>query len=118
VSAFALASAWLLFALGGTNILLGLIFRERGRERRSIFAWRERARDLLPPLSVAGVKVDPVDAAERAAALVREKGWLSRQDTAASSDAEKAGAGAGAPERAFSGKGFGRQGERAAALGG
>jgi hypothetical protein len=110
VDTFALVSSWFLFTLGCINILLGLVFREKVKERRSIFAWRERAKDVLPPVNVAGVRVDPIDAAERAAVFVREKGWLSRANSGTTAIGNEADS--------KSGLGFGRQGEKAAALGG
>ncbi|PCH37677.1 hypothetical protein WOLCODRAFT_160952 [Wolfiporia cocos MD-104 SS10] len=51
VDDFTLVAAFLLFALGCVNIFLGLVFRERAKPRRALFAWRERvkdAKDILP----------------------------------------------------------------------
>lgn len=48
VDDFALVSAFFLFALGCLNILLGLIFREHAKSKRSILSWREHARNGLP----------------------------------------------------------------------
>ena len=48
VDDFTLVAAFFLFALGCLNIVLGLIFRERAKERRSIMSWRAEARGVLP----------------------------------------------------------------------
>ncbi|ETW79823.1 hypothetical protein HETIRDRAFT_477443 [Heterobasidion irregulare TC 32-1] len=48
VDDFALVSAFFLFSLGCLNILLGLIFREHAKSKRSIFSWREHAHSGLP----------------------------------------------------------------------
>ncbi|KAH8112054.1 hypothetical protein DFH11DRAFT_535678 [Phellopilus nigrolimitatus] len=49
VDDFALVSAFFLFALGCLNILIGLIFREKGKDKRSITGWRnEKKKGLLP----------------------------------------------------------------------
>jgi len=49
VDDFALVSAFFLFSLGCLNIFLGLIFRERAKTKRSLTAWREHAKGVLPP---------------------------------------------------------------------
>ncbi|KAI0791002.1 hypothetical protein C8Q75DRAFT_758892 [Abortiporus biennis] len=48
VDEFSLVAAFFLFAVGCLNILLGLIFRESAKSRRSITGWREGDRDILP----------------------------------------------------------------------
>lgn len=48
VDDFTLVAAFFLFALGCLNILLGLIFRERAKQRRSIMSWRAEAKGVLP----------------------------------------------------------------------
>ena len=45
---FALVSAFFVFALGCVNILLGLIFRERAKTKRSVSGWKESKKDILP----------------------------------------------------------------------
>ncbi|KAG6817770.1 hypothetical protein H0H87_003178 [Tephrocybe sp. NHM501043] len=48
VDDFTLVSAFFLFALGCVNMLLGLIFRESAKEKRSITSWRAEAKKVLP----------------------------------------------------------------------
>lgn len=48
VDDFTLVAAFFLFALGCVNMLLGLVFRESAKWRRSILAWREQAKGILP----------------------------------------------------------------------
>ncbi|KAI5119560.1 hypothetical protein M0805_005624 [Coniferiporia weirii] len=49
VDDFALVSAFFLFALGCLNILVGLIFREKAKDKRSVTSWRnEKKKGLLP----------------------------------------------------------------------
>ncbi|EMD38243.1 hypothetical protein CERSUDRAFT_113404 [Gelatoporia subvermispora B] len=48
VDDFTLVTAFMLFALGCVNMLLGLIFRDSAKARRSITAWREQAKGILP----------------------------------------------------------------------
>ncbi|KAG7448326.1 uncharacterized protein BT62DRAFT_1004130 [Guyanagaster necrorhizus] len=48
VDDFTLVSAFLLFSIGCLNMLLGLIFRESAKEKRSISAWRSGAKGILP----------------------------------------------------------------------
>ena len=45
---FSLVSAFLLFSIGCLNIILGLIFRESAKKKRSIVGWREEAKGILP----------------------------------------------------------------------
>jgi len=45
VDQFALISAFSLFSVGCLNMLLGLVFRNSGRYRRSLYAYRERSED-------------------------------------------------------------------------
>jgi hypothetical protein len=85
VDEFTLVSAFFLFSIGCLNILVGLIWREKVKTRRSLTAWKDRADDVLPTRAVS--KLDK----------------FSRSGTVTSST-----------ER--SGYGFGRQGEKAAAL--
>ncbi|KAI0092305.1 hypothetical protein BDY19DRAFT_592991 [Irpex rosettiformis] len=48
VAEFPLVSAFLVFSIGCLNILLGLIFRERVKTKRSIRKWKEGNKDVLP----------------------------------------------------------------------
>ncbi|KDR73702.1 hypothetical protein GALMADRAFT_72285 [Galerina marginata CBS 339.88] len=51
VDDFTLVSAFFLFALGCLNMLLGLIFRESAKSKRSITSWRAEAKGILPTTS-------------------------------------------------------------------
>ncbi|KAI9571923.1 hypothetical protein HD554DRAFT_2168731 [Boletus coccyginus] len=98
---FPLVTAFLLFSVGCANMLVGLIFREKAKDKRSILSWRERGKDVLPS-HVRGVDIRPVTGALSSV--------LSRD--------EKAGDPSRTPSDASSrsGMGFGRQGEKAAGL--
>lgn len=48
VGDFPLVTAFFLFSVGCVNILVGLIFREKVKDKRSILSWRERGKDVLP----------------------------------------------------------------------
>jgi len=48
VDEFALISAFFLFSVGCLNMLLGLIFRESSKRKRSLSAYRERTESVLP----------------------------------------------------------------------
>jgi hypothetical protein len=50
VDDFTLVAAFFLFSLGCLNILLGLIFGVKARQKRSIRAWRSDPNDVLPPV--------------------------------------------------------------------
>ncbi|KAF9238681.1 hypothetical protein BU15DRAFT_88305 [Melanogaster broomeanus] len=101
VGAFPLVTAFFLFSVGCVNILVGLIFREKVKDKRSILSWRERGKDALPT-HVRGVDIRPVTGAVSS--------MFSRD--------EKAGDPTRTPSDASSraGLSFGRQGEKAAAL--
>jgi hypothetical protein len=45
---FTLVSAFLLFSMGCLNAVLGLVFRESAKTKRSILHWREEAKTILP----------------------------------------------------------------------
>jgi len=111
VDDFTLVSAFFLFALGCLNMFLGLLFRESAKTKRSITSWRAEVKGVLPtsqdnrPVFVnnnsASVSFSP-RSSEKAP-------YVTRQDTTASDQGswrstEKAG------------YGFGRQGEKKAAL--
>ena len=51
VDDFTLVSAFFLFAIGCLNMLLGLIFRESAKHKRSIRGWRAEAKGILPTTS-------------------------------------------------------------------
>ncbi|KAI0299019.1 hypothetical protein B0F90DRAFT_1818345 [Multifurca ochricompacta] len=94
VDDFALVSAFFLFSIGCLNILLGLIFREGAKGKRSLTSWREQAKGVLPP---------PVQRAASSASTLYGAAFSEK------------GAGNESSER-FAGFGFGRQGEKKAGL--
>ena len=50
VDDFTLVAAFFLFAIGCLNILLGLVFGVKAKQKRSIRAWRSDSDDVLPPV--------------------------------------------------------------------
>jgi len=48
VDDFTLVAAFFLFSLGCLNMILGLIFRESAKTKRSIMSWRAEAKGILP----------------------------------------------------------------------
>lgn len=50
VDDFTLVAAFFLFAIGCLNILLGLVFGMKAKQKRSIRAWRSNSDDVLPPV--------------------------------------------------------------------
>jgi hypothetical protein len=54
VNSFTLVSAFFLFSIGCLHMLVGLIFREKVKPRRSLTAWKERAKDVLPAPVLGG----------------------------------------------------------------
>jgi hypothetical protein len=106
VDTFALVAAFFLFSIGCLNIFVGLIFRGSARPRRSIFAWRERAKDVLP----TNVGVGPVRVNLSNPPSFVGKVW----DGVSEKVSEHSTGESGASGRM--GFGFGRQGEKAAGL--
>jgi len=116
VNSFTLVSAFFLFSLGCLNMFVGLIFREKSKPRRSITAWKERAKDILPPPVLGGVEkgmeysrafgVEP----PRFMANVFDTKQIPRNDTGES------GMSRSTTTTSRNGLGFGRQGEKAAEL--
>lgn len=53
VDDFTLVAAFLLFSVGCLNIVLGLIFRESAKPKRSISAWRAEKNGVLPTTAPA-----------------------------------------------------------------
>ncbi|KIK74856.1 hypothetical protein PAXRUDRAFT_835869 [Paxillus rubicundulus Ve08.2h10] len=101
VNEFPLVTTFFLFSIGCVNILFGLIFREKAKDKRSILSWRERGKDVLPT-HVRGMDVRPVTGAVSSVFSGSGKvGDLTQQPS-------------DAPSRL--GLGFGRQGEKAAML--
>jgi hypothetical protein len=116
VNSFTLVSAFFLFSLGCLNIFVGLIFREKSKPRRSVTAWKERAKDILPPPVLGGVEkgmefsravgFEP----PRFMANVFDTKPIPRNDTGDS------GISRSTTGTSRNGLGFGRQGEKAAEL--
>lgn len=106
VDDFALVAAFFLFSIGCVNILLGLVFRTRAKELRSIPAFREAGKPVLP--TSTGGSVPPFASARSASPVMDEK----VQDW----DAEKSYYRGAPPRDQWQGYGFGRQGEKAAGL--
>lgn len=50
VDEFTLVSAFFLFSLGCLNMLIGLIFRESAKTKRSITSWRSESKAVLPTI--------------------------------------------------------------------
>jgi hypothetical protein len=50
VDDFTLVAAFFLFSIGCLNILLGLVFGPKAKQKRSIRAWRSGSDDILPPV--------------------------------------------------------------------
>lgn len=84
-------------------MLVGLIWRESAKSKRSITSWREHAKGALPT-HVAGVDVRPVMAAGPPSFVSNMWGGNDEKNRASEAGSGK------------SGLGFGRQGEKAAGL--
>jgi len=115
VNTFTLVSAFFLFSLGCVNVLVGLIFRESAKSKRSISSWRENAKSVLPT-HVAGVDVTGPPA-------FISKLYTGGTTSTSTTDSPSVGpsgsinkTGAEKTQDRFAGFGFGRQGEKAAAL--
>ena len=108
VDDFTLVAAFFLFVIGCLNMLIGLIFRESAKQRRSIKAWRTGAQDTLP------THLPP------AANLNRSATSSSGQSFTSSTVYEEKGRDLAEFGAARSvnrpGYGFGRQGEKAAGM--
>jgi len=105
VSTFTLVSAFFLFSIGCLNMFVGLIFRHHVKSKRSVTSWREHGKSVLPT-HVAGVDVRP------AMSAASKMGPIASMFTGESADSKHSAT----PSK--NGMGFGRQGEKAAALGG
>jgi len=109
VDTFTLVSAFFLFSLGCVNVLLGLIFRESAKSKRSLTSWREHAKGVIPT-HVAGIDV-------RSAAASGPPSFISNLYTGGSTSSPNPTAEhMGSEGDKFAGFGFGRQGEKAAGL--
>ncbi|KAJ3785751.1 hypothetical protein GGU10DRAFT_353999 [Lentinula aff. detonsa] len=100
VDEFALVSAFFLFSLGCLNMLIGLIFRESAKSKRSVTSWRSESKAVLPTIDdprPVFVNVSPnYTGNSEKPQLISEFGSFRSADK--------------------SGYGFGRQGEKAAGL--
>jgi hypothetical protein len=117
VNSFTLVSAFFLFSLGCVNMLVGLIFRAKGKPRRSITAWKERAKDVLPAPVLGGFekgmefsRAVGVEPPRFMSNVFDTHQQIPRNDTGDS------GMSRSTTGTSRSGLGFGRQGEKAAEL--
>ena len=101
VDDFALVAAFFLFAIGCLNMLLGLVFSVKAKQKRSIRAWRSGSDDVLPPVG-------------------EKRPTFTRPDSSYVASffkpSEKSEFGAAPTNRTTSGLGFGKHGEKAAGL--
>jgi len=111
VTTFTLVSAFFLFSIGCLNMLIGLIFRHHVKSKRSVTSWREHAKSALPT-HVAGVNVRPAMSAA-ASSIGNPPSFVSNIFGGPNDDKHNSGS---SPEPTKAGFGFGRQGEKAAAL--
>lgn len=101
VDTFTLVAAFFLFSIGCLDILVGLIWRESARAKRSLTSWREQAKSVLPT-HVAGVDVQPAMSKATSTASSVVSSLFTGKDQSSSK----------------AGFGFGRQGEKVAGLNG
>ncbi|KAI0255540.1 hypothetical protein BJV78DRAFT_1119539 [Lactifluus subvellereus] len=94
VDDFALVSGFFLFSIGCLNVMLGLIFREHAKVKRNVTSWREHGKSVLPP------------SVHRAASSASTLYGLATSEKSRSNG----------PGDRFAGYGFGRQGEKKAAM--
>jgi len=106
VDTFTLVSAFFLFSLGCVNVLVGLIFRESAKSKRSISSWRDHAKSALPT-HVGGVDL-------KGPPTFISNLYTGRSDSI--SKESNLNNGAESTQDRFAGFGFGRQGEKAAGL--
>ncbi|KAI9058798.1 hypothetical protein FKP32DRAFT_1597128 [Trametes sanguinea] len=106
VDEFSLVAAFFLFSIGCLNILLGLIFRESAKWRRSITSWREQYKDTVLPTTSLGPPRQLMMSTGGTVATNGAAPWDAREGADASRS--------GSLSSQKSGMGFGRQGEKAA----
>jgi len=104
VDGFALVSAFFLFSIGCLNIVIGLIWREKARAKRSFTSWRETKKDVLPK-NIQNLRPMLLSSPPPSFHSY-SKSW---DEKAEHYDTEAA------PAASRVGYGFGRQGEKAAA---
>jgi len=112
VDTFTLVSAFFLFSLGCVNILVGLIFRESAKSKRSVTSWREHAKGVLPT-RVAGIDIGPIN-------FSGPPSFVSNLYTGGSVGGHSKSSSDGGDDLKgkYAAFGFGRQGEKAAGLNG
>lgn len=108
------------------NVLLGLIFRESAKAKRSVTSWREQAKNVLPTPVQQGLGAAKAVSSHLGVwpsspskpNEVDEKKKLGHifGDSLSSKHSVETNGGTGGLKRDFSGMGFGRQGEKAAGL--
>ncbi|KAF8900171.1 hypothetical protein CPB84DRAFT_1055413 [Gymnopilus junonius] len=101
VDTFTLVSAFFLFSLGCLNVLVGLIFRESAKSKRSVTSWREQAKSVIPT-HIGPVNITPISS---------PPSFVSNLHTGSSGKSEVT-----MDKEKYAAFGFGRQGEKAAAM--
>ncbi|KAG5644233.1 hypothetical protein DXG03_008828 [Asterophora parasitica] len=114
VDDFTLVAAFFLFALGCVNMLLGLIFRESAKQRRSITSWRAESKGVLP--SHTGSSNAPTFVNASPAFVTRSFTGGSEKEKELASDHPDTAEFNTWRSTEKAGYGFGRQGEKAAGL--
>jgi len=121
VDAFTLISAFFLFSVGCLNVLLGLIFRESAKSKRSVTSWREHTKSVLPT-HIGPVKIPPTASSPPPPSFVSHLYTGSSQGSHHGHGHSKGGSswshekGSCDEKDKYTGFGFGRQGEKAAAM--
>lgn len=116
VDDFTLVAAFFLFALGCVNMLLGLIFRQSAKVKRSIRGWRAEKSGVLPTSNKGDISSPYGDRPAFGTPVTlpgyqSEKGYLGQ-----AYNVDRTGSMSSFDSTAKSGMGFGRQGEKAAGL--
>lgn len=105
VDDFTFVAAFFLFVVGCLNMLLGLIFRESAKERRSITSWRDGKKDILPSHLPSAANLN------RSGTCTSAESYTSTTVCDEKRDMSEFGV-----ARGRAGYGFGRQGEKAAGM--
>ncbi|KAF9561148.1 hypothetical protein CPC08DRAFT_735662 [Agrocybe pediades] len=119
VDDFTLVSAFFLFALGCLNMLLGLIFRESAKSKRSITTWRAESKGVLPAVGDRPIFVNATPgfpSSQYSSASFLEKGQAFPNPNAVMVQQETHTDAMSFKSTDKAGYGFGRQGEKAAGL--
>ncbi|KAF5388903.1 hypothetical protein D9757_005071 [Collybiopsis confluens] len=103
VDEFTLVSAFFLFSIGCLNMLIGLIFRESAKSKRSITSWRTESKAVLPTIHDPRPVFVNVSPAFTGGSMVED---IEKPRLASDFGSFKS----------TSSYGFGRQGEKAASL--